>query len=153
MKESFTQDLIAPCGMNCNICNAYLALKHDVKNKGIRMPYCIGCRPRDKKCAFLKKQCNTLMHHTVQFCYDCIKFPCQNLKHINSRYQKHFRMSLLENLADIKKNGMKNFLKAQEQKWRCPRCGGVLCCHNGLCFHCDSERLKQKKKRYRWEDD
>ncbi|MFC1995459.1 DUF3795 domain-containing protein [Chloroflexota bacterium] len=49
------EELIAPCGMNCGICSGYLASKYDIKSKGIKMPYCIGCRPRDKKCAFLKK--------------------------------------------------------------------------------------------------
>jgi hypothetical protein len=62
-------------------------------------------------------------------------------------------MSFLENLASIKKNGMEKFLKTQEEKWRCPSCGGALCCHNGLCFHCNIETLKTKKKLYRWEDD
>jgi hypothetical protein len=61
-------------------------------------------------------------------------------------------MSLLENLAYIKKSGMEKFLRTQEEKWRCPTCGGSLCCHNGLCFQCDIERLKNKKKRYRWEE-
>jgi hypothetical protein len=62
-------------------------------------------------------------------------------------------MSLLENLTDIKENGMEKFLRTQKEKWRCTTCGGVICCHNGLCFQCDSERLRKKKKRYRWEDD
>jgi hypothetical protein len=29
--------------------SAHLAMKHDVKARGVRMPYCEGCRPRDKK--------------------------------------------------------------------------------------------------------
>jgi len=62
-------------------------------------------------------------------------------------------MSLLENLMEIKNKGMEIFLRAQEQKWRCPRCGGTICCHNGLCFHCDIEALQAKKKKYRWEDE
>jgi hypothetical protein len=139
MKKSFTPDLIAPCGMNCNVCSGYLAMQHDVKSKGLRMPYCLGCRPRDKKCAFLKKGCQRLLNHTVQFCYECSKYPCEKLKHIDTRYQTFFRMSLLENLADIKANGMEKFLRTQEEKWSCPTCGGVKCCHNGLCFFCDIE--------------
>ncbi len=153
MRTSFTPELVAPCGMNCNVCSGYLAIQHDVKSKGIRMSYCTGCRPRDKKCAFLKKRCSRLLNHTVQFCYECPEYPCENLRHIDTRYQTFFRMSLLENLIYIKKNGMEKFLKTQEEKWRCPSCGGALCCHNGLCFHCNIETLKTKKKLYRWEDD
>jgi hypothetical protein len=49
------EELVAPCGMNCGVCSGYLAFGHDVKAQGIRMPYCKSCRPRDKKCTFLKK--------------------------------------------------------------------------------------------------
>ena len=34
------EELIAPCGMDCNVCSGYLALKHDVREKGVRIPYC-----------------------------------------------------------------------------------------------------------------
>ncbi|MHB8086476.1 MAG: DUF3795 domain-containing protein, partial [Dehalococcoidia bacterium] len=49
------EELIAPCGMNCAVCSRYLALKYNVKSKGIKISYCTGCRPRDRKCALLKK--------------------------------------------------------------------------------------------------
>jgi len=41
---------------------------------------------------------------------------------------------MIENLESIKKNGIKRFLANEEVRWRCPRCGGVICCPNGL-FH------------------
>jgi hypothetical protein len=153
MKNSFKQELVAPCGMDCNVCSGYLALQYDVKNQGILISYCKGCRPRDKKCAFLKKKCKHLINHTVQYCYECPEYPCEHLRNIDTRYQTLFRMSLLENLTNIKENGIENFIEKQEEKWRCPTCGGVICCHNGLCFQCDNERLRNKKKKYRWEDD
>lgn len=149
----FAKDLIAPCGMDCNVCSGYLALTHDLKKKGIRMSYCAGCRPRDKQCAFLKKQCEHLRKHSVNFCSECPKFPCQNLSSIDARYQKLFRMSLLENLGSITTDGMEKFLRAEEEKWRCPSCGGTICCHNGLCFVCDTSRLKKKEHLYRWDDE
>lgn len=153
MKISFTQELIAPCGMNCNVCSGYLALQHDIKSKDIRMSYCKGCRPRNKNCAFLKKRCSRLHDPSVTFCYECTDYPCENLKQIDTRYKTLFRMSLLENLAAIKTNGMETFLRTQQEKWRCPTCGGTICCHNGLCFHCDSDRLRKKKQKYRWDDE
>src|SRR5674476_369048 len=64
-------ELIAPCGMNCSVCSSYLAHKYDLRSKGVRMPYCTGCRPRDKKCAFLKKRCDLLLKHKVRFCCEC----------------------------------------------------------------------------------
>lgn len=146
------QDLIAPCGMNCAVCAQYLALQHEVKKKGIRMPYCQGCRPRDKRCAFLKKKCTLLRTHQVQFCFECTQFPCRNLRHLDAHYQTFFHTSFIENLTCIQKKGIDAFLKQQTKKWRCPTCKGTICCHNGLCFHCNIKKLQRKKKRYRWEE-
>jgi hypothetical protein len=146
--------LIAPCGMNCGICSGYLALKNDVKSRGVRMTYCTGCRPRNKQCAFLKKRCETLLNGQVQYCYECESYPCERLRHIDKRYfLSAFRMSMIENLEYIKEHGIEKFLKKEEKKWKCPECGGVICCHNGICFSCGLEKLKNKKKIYRWEDD
>lgn len=145
-------ELIAPCGMNCAVCSGYLALKYDVKSKGIRMPYCQGCRPRDKKCAFLKRRCELLLDNKVKFCYECDNFPCERLRCIDRRYQTHFQTSLIENLESIRRNGLSEFLKKEEEKWQCPKCGETICCHNGICFNCSLDRLKNKKKLYKWED-
>lgn len=151
-KDITDKNLIAPCGMNCAVCSGYLARRYDVKKKGIKMPYCAGCRPRDKKCAFLKKRCRKLMNKKVNFCFECQEFPCQNLEHIDERYRANFHMSEIENLEFIKKNGLKKFMEKEAQKWKCPKCGGLICCHNGLCFNCELEKLKKKKKLYRWEE-
>jgi hypothetical protein len=146
--------LIAPCGMNCGLCSSYLAWKNDVKSKGIRMPYCIGCRPRNKQCAFLKKRCEILLNGRVEYCYECENYPCERLRHIDKRYfLSQFRMSMIENLEYIKEHGIGEFLKKEAKKWRCPECGGVICCHNGICFSCGLEKLRNKKKLYRWTDD
>ncbi len=147
------EELIAPCGMNCGICSGYLALANDVRNKGIRTNYCAGCRPRGKNCAFIKKQCELLMNGQVQYCYECDDFPCRNLKHIDKRYKERYRMSMVENLEYIRENGMEAFLEKEEEKWRCPECGAVICCHNGICYSCGLEKLRNKKNPHRWDDD
>ena len=149
--DRMKEELIAPCGMNCNVCAAYLAQKHDVKGKGIRMMYCIGCRPRNKPCAFLKKRCEVLRNGKVKYCYECKTFPCTSLSSIDTRYRTNFRMSEIGNLEKIREEGIESFLKVEEAKWRCPKCGGVISCHNGLCFECDLERLRVKKRPYRWD--
>ena len=146
------EELIAPCGMNCSICSGYLAFKYDIKGKGIKMPYCSGCRPRDKKCAFLKKRCHLLILGKVQYCYECDNFPCLHLQRIDKRYRHDFQMSMIENLEFIKENGVDKFLIKQAGKWKCPECGAEICCHNGICFNCGLNMLARKKNRYRWGD-
>ncbi len=145
-------DLVAPCGMNCALCASYQAQINSVQAKGIRMPGCAGCRPRNKKCAFLKKRCGNLLNEKVTFCFECEGFPCERLKTIDRRYKSRYRTSLISNLVFIKENGMARFLEFQEKTWRCPNCSGMICCHNGLCFSCDLKKLRNKKQMYRWDD-
>ena len=115
-------------------------------------PYCTGCRPRDKKCAFLKKRCRLLLDGDVKYCYECEDFPCERLEHLDKRYRTHFRMSMIENLEYIRDHGINEFLEKEQEKWQCPTCSGVICCHNGICFDCGLDELKSKKKMYRWEE-
>ncbi len=145
--------LIAPCGMNCALCSAYLARKYDLKKQGIQRSYCAGCRPRGKNCAFMKKSCARLGNGLVQFCYECPEYPCRRLKHLDKRYRTNYHMSMIENLDFIRDHGMKRFLISEAKKWQCPECGGTISCHGGLCFSCGVETLKARKKgRYKWEE-
>jgi len=61
-------------------------------------------------------------------------------------------MSMIENLEFIKEHGMERFLEKEEAKWRCPECGEVICCHNGLCLNCDLDKLRKNKK-YCWDEE
>jgi hypothetical protein len=115
MKTAMVPELISLCGMNCAICANYLAQKNDVKSKGVRMPYCVGCRPRNKNCAFLKRSCAKLSSEEVTFCFECDSFPCHNLITIDRRCRDRYRMCMIESLNFIKENGMEKFLKNQEE--------------------------------------
>lgn len=139
--------------MNCALCAGYQAQKFDLKKRGIQKGYCLGCRVQNKQCAFLKGHCDLLKNNKVQFCFECGKFPCDRLKTLDKRYQTNYHMSEIENLLEIKKLGIKRFLLDQEKKWACPKCGNLICCHNGLCYNCDLEKLKAKKHKYRWAEE
>jgi len=39
-------------------------------------------------------------------------------------------MSLIENLYEIKNEGVDKFLENQKEKYKCSKCGGVICVHN-----------------------
>lgn len=149
--------LIAPCGMNCAVCSAYMARQYDIKSKGVKMPYCAGCRPSDRQCAFLKGRCSIIRNGEVEYCYECADFPCRILQAIDLRYRTNFRTSFIQNLKDIKARGVKRFLGKQAEKWKCPECGAEICCHNGVCYNCGLNKLKERiaagKNRYRWQDD
>jgi hypothetical protein len=143
------EKLIAPCGMNCGVCISHLALKKDLNKQGFRKTYCAGCLPRGKNCTFMKEQCDLLGKGLVRFCYECADFPCRRLKALDKRYRSKYHLSMIENLLFLQKHSMEIFLEKEEAKWHCPECGGVICCHNGLCLNCSLDRLHQNKK-YRW---
>lgn len=145
------EQLIAPCGMNCGLCVSYLAMKGDLNKQGFKKKYCPGCRPRGKHCTFMKAQCSLVGNGLVRFCFECEKFPCSRLKDLDQRYRTKYHMSMIENLEFIKAYGMERFLEKEEVKWRCATCGGMICCHNGLCLHCDVDKLRLKKS-YRWDE-
>ncbi|MEJ2739923.1 MAG: DUF3795 domain-containing protein [Dehalococcoidia bacterium] len=144
------EELIAPCGMNCAICSAYLAYEGDIKNKGVKTPYCKGCRPRNKLCSFLKKRCDKLIQNSTTYCFECEEFPCGNLAHIDGRYKQLYRMSMIDNLLLIKDHSIEYLLETEARKWKCPQCGGTISCHNGICYSCGLEELRSRKKPYRW---
>jgi hypothetical protein len=131
----FAPALIAPCGMNCAICKAYLANKHEVPRQRGKVTWCIGCRPRGKNC-FIKRKCKTLTNNPTQFCYECNAVPCENVDRVDRRYRARYDMSMVENLKTIKAKGMIEFLKSQAEKYSCPNCGDVICVHDGKCYSC-----------------
>ena len=145
--------LIAPCGMNCALCSNYLSMKYELRKTGIMKTYCAGCRPRGKNCAFMKKSCALIGEGRIQYCYLCHDFPCRRLKALDKRYRTKYHMSMIENLTCIKENGMEKFLRQQEEKWRCPECGSTICCHNGICYSCGLDKLKNRKILYAWTHD
>jgi Protein of unknown function (DUF3795) len=149
--EAMNQELIAPCGMNCGLCASYLAMKNDLKQKGFGKTYCTGCLPGHKNCHY-KRECEPLRDGLVRFCYDCRDFPCRHLRTLDKRYRSFYHMSMIENLEFIKKYGVERLIEKEAVKWRCSACGGVICCHNGLCYKCNLDKLRQKKHRYRWEE-
>ena len=145
------KELIAPCGMNFALCAAYLFKQKDLNKRGFHRTYCPGCIPRGKNCTHMADACQLLGNGLVRFCFECESYPCKRLKALDKRYRTKYHMSMIENLNLIKEKGMKEFLEDEEEKWRCPKCGGTICCHNGLCLDCDLEIFLENRK-YRWNE-
>ncbi|MHB8069800.1 MAG: DUF3795 domain-containing protein [Desulfobaccales bacterium] len=123
--------LIAPCGMNCSICLAYLR----ERNK------CPGCRGSNDnkpvtrtKCKI--KNCANFLEANATYCFECNNHPCVNLKHLDKRYRTNYNMSMIENLENIRKLGIGEFLKNEKRRWTCSKCGGTICVHKGYCYSC-----------------
>lgn len=105
---------------------------------------CPGCRGADinkpvtqVKCKL--KTCEILMQNKLTFCSGCEIFPCKNLKNLDKRYRTKYNMSMLENLENIKKFGIEEFLKNEKIRWTCAGCGGTICVHKGSCSNCGNK--------------
>ncbi len=127
--------LAAPCGMDCSHCTGYLIKQYGRKGKW--KIECAGCRPRDKKCAFVMKRCEKLNKHEIDFCYECDDFPCAQIAKLEARYVKNgYSNSFIENNLRIKEIGEAAFLEEQRKRFACPRCGGPISIHDHICYAC-----------------
>jgi len=133
MMNKIESDLIAPCGMNCAICVGFFGY---AVNGRKRKKKCIGCRLRNKHCVFLKKGCDNLTKNKIAFCFECNDFPCEKLEKLDKRYREKYNMSMIENLKYIEKYGMDKFLKNERKRWKCPKCGEIICVHTKKCYFC-----------------
>lgn len=139
-------ELIAPCGMNCGICMGYLRTKNKCSGCIVEDPY---TRSYCRKCTV--RSCEHIKNSVSGYCYECPKFPCRRIKQLDKRYTTKYSMSMLENLAIIKNKGIDALLAREEEKWKCPECGGVISCHNGICYGCGKKRPVDREQVYRWE--
>ena len=133
--------LIAPCGMNCGICKAYLR----DKNK------CPGCRDRNegkaksvRNCIIIN--CDEIKKNNFEFCFECSNKPCKRLLSLDKRYRTKYHMSMLENQDYIKKHGIEQFLEKERKRWECPKCKGIITCHGGMCLTCGYVKFKNTDK-------
>ena len=133
--------LIAPCGMNCGLCIGHIREKKP----------CGGCfkiddenKPKQcRSCSIVN--CDFLAKTESGFCYECEKYPCTRLKRLDKRYKTKYGMSMIENLSYIKKYGLENFLKNEEIRWTCHKCGAGLSVHRDYCLNCNVEIEKNAR--------
>ena len=126
-------ELIAPCGMNCGVCYAFLRRR----NK------CAGCRADDRgkpktRVACRIKTCEVRRSNGGDFCTStgCAIFPCERLRRLDMRYRAKYGMSMIENLGEIESDGLPVFVRKERSRWSCPGCGAAICVHKASCLVC-----------------
>lgn len=125
------KSLIAPCGMNCAVCQAY-------QGKGLKCNGCgkVSLRKSCTNCFIL--QCN----RKDKYCFECDIYPCARLRNLDKRYKTEYGMSMLENLDIIKAQGMDYFLEDQLKKYTCSNCGNLRTVHQTYCIYCMNNSIK-----------
>lgn len=136
-------NLIAPCGMNCGICKAYLAYTHNIPKQKGKITHCPGCRIRNKQCAFIKGRCAKLQSGQVNSCSECKDMPCYEISKIDNRYRERYHYSFITNLKKIKEFGPKKVMADDAERFKCPVCGGTISIHDGQCYDCLAKKIHQ----------
>lgn len=129
---------VAPCGINCKLCSAF-------RRERNKCPGCLSDDPNPDlkhlstcKIKFCKEKGDV-----ATLCYECKKFPCVLIKHLDKRYSTKHHLSVIENLNFIKEHGRIEFEKWQNEKWLCPKCKkDLICCHKKTCFGCGFEKTE-----------
>ena len=134
MNKHFKPEMVAPCGLDCNICSQAL----------IENDPCPGCNgPDENKPEFCAKYCGIILcqkrrENGYQYCDECPDFPCEDVMEKENRYTTQYphRESVLENLRMIREKGMDAFLDHQREHWTCPDGGNTFSVHNRTCIAC-----------------
>ncbi len=124
--DNIEAKLIAPCGMNCGLCSAYLRAEN-------KCPGCFtGRKVNDKPIKCGRKLCK---NRKGDFCFECGKFPCDSIKKLDERYQNRYEFSPIENLEFIRDNGIDKFVEEQRKKYQSSK--GTLCVHDKKYYQGD----------------
>jgi hypothetical protein len=138
-------ELFAPCGMYCGYCSGYLAYRNNLPKVRGKISHCQGCRPRDKKCSYIKGHCDNLKEGKILFCYECVSFTCQRLRQIDKRYRINYDTSFIGNLLIIRDQGIEDLFDKINEKHQCQICGEMKSVHNGKCYKCDEVKAWKEK--------
>ena len=132
---AISTNLIAPCGMNCRLCWAYIRESNT----------CPGCRRINNqdsqkskyrnRCKI--KNCEQIAKGKINYCSDsCVSFPCDRLKQLDKRYRTKYGMSMIDNLKMINEFGIRHLIRNEKVKWIYPECSEMICVHRPTCISC-----------------
>lgn len=132
MPEKLNSKMLAPCGVNCIACSAYLNKKNP----------CPGCRASNeehkrKSCQNCAKK-NCAFEQGLEWCFECGQFPCSRIKNLNKRYTKDYNIDLVQNGLDARED-MELFMWEQRKRFTCRYCGGIIDQHRKKCSECGNE--------------
>lgn len=110
-----TNSSLSPCGVICDLCLGFQRSKNT----------CVGCLVEGKKpyhCTVCSiKSCPEKQSNPAALCSACPNYSCRRLKDLNKRYTPKYGENLHQNLTAARNDGLDSFIKAAEQKWRCPQ--------------------------------
>ena len=163
------EHLAAACGTYCGACPAYIA-KHS-EDEQIKMKQqkrfssgptkalkgippsnwmdgllCDGCvsggmlAPHCKTCNI--RLCAANKQNDSR-CSDCEELPCYRITNIINMGRYLHRQEYLPNLNKIREMGVQEWVKKEEERWRCPKCGLPMSWYDADCAGCGEPRSER----------
>jgi hypothetical protein len=160
--------LASVCGTYCGACPAYIA-KHSTDEelklrrakrvttesakpgKSIPNPHwmdsilCDGCLSGGQIAAHCKscamKTCAESKQNVTR-CSDCSDLPCNRVTVMINTGLLH-RAEYLPNLDKIRKMGAREWVKLEEERWRCTKCGLPMSWYDAGCVRCGEPRSEK----------
>ena len=158
--------LAGACGIYCGACPAYIAQHSDDEQikkrlqkrlssgpikaqKGIPPSnwmdglLCDGCCSGGKLAPHCQ-MCNIRLHalnkQNNSRCSDCEELPCYRITNLINMGGYLHRKEYLPNLKKIREMGVKEWVKKEEERWRCPKCGLPMSWYDMECAGCGDPR-------------
>ncbi len=154
--------LAAACGTYCGACPAYLAKHGDKEQNKMRLQkrptktmkgvppsnwmdglVCDGCLSGGKLAGHCQ-MCNIRLHalktQSNSRCSDCKELPCNRITNLINMGNYFHRDEYLPNLKKIREMGVQEWVKYEEKRWLCPKCGMPMSWYDAECAGCGEPR-------------
>lgn len=160
--------LAAVCGTYCGACPAYIAKHSTDEQKKARLQkrlssgpvtavntipdpgwmdgiLCDGCLSGGQ-IAFHCQRCAIKLcaagNENVTRCSDCNELPCHHITNMINTGLLH-RAEYLPNLEKIRETGVQEWVRYEEERWRCPQCGLPMSWYDAECTGCGAPRSEK----------
>jgi len=139
------------CGIYCGSCFvlcAYTQNRIDIvpeqwkeRIKGMKLQ-CHGCKSQDvfencKGCT--RRPCAQAKGY--DYCFQCPEYPCEIYTISKEKYNlAHHNVAQIR-FKILQEKGCQEWLKYQENRWKCPKCGETFSWYEKTCFNCGNPVL------------
>lgn len=142
------RELLAPCGLYCGVCGAYLATRTDNPKLRQGMAQVYGCAPEDINCLgclsdVRYKHCeDCAIRDCAQSkgytgCHQCGEFPCDKIEALDAAFpDTPAGREVRRAIAAWRDLDDEAFAAAQEARWTCRSCGARLMRGQKICHQC-----------------
>jgi len=141
------KELLAPCGLYCGVCGILIADRDNNDKFKERLAALYLCRPEDIECNGCMaekrfsycRQCpirDCTEEKRIEGCHQCGDFPCS---FIDNFPMEVGRKVMLRAIPEWRELGTEEWVRREEERYRCPECGYSLFRGAKRCRSCKTE--------------